>query len=160
MNILGAVLGFVTKPIEILLKTRQAKKAAEAGMLSDLVKAETEAKIIEIKSKADIAAARAQLKAKQAEHEANWEVAQVQNAMSSWKDEYLTVIISIPLLITFLIPVLAAMVGTEDAVMRIQYAIEGGWELLGKAPQEYWYLTAASFAASFGLKGLAQFWSK
>lgn len=77
--------------------------------------------------------------------DSNWENIQAGNAGSSWKDEWFTVLFSIPCILAFfpsMVPV----------VME-------GFAVLNGMPDWYKAFLGAAVAASFGLRGLAN-WKK
>lgn len=69
-------------------------------------------------------------------NEAEWNLQSIRN--SSWKDEYLTIILSIPMILCFF-PSLA------DDVLN-------GFNILAQTPEWYRYLIGAMVASGFGLK--------
>ena len=79
-------------------------------------------------------------------NEQTWEQSAQDNAGKSWKDEWWTIIITAPLVMAF-IPSLAPYV-TE------------GFDALSDVPDWYKAFAAASVAASFGIKKLADVWGK
>lgn len=68
----------------------------------------------------------------------NWEQLQAQASMTSWKDEWFTVLLSIPFAMCF-IPELA------------QYA-HVGFEQLTKTPEWYRWMFGMAVSASFGIR--------
>ena len=99
------------------LKNRQKIKAAEA---------ESKARVIE----------------KSADNVADWERQQAINANNSWKDEYLLVVFTIPVIMGF-IPSLAP------------YVLEG-FKVLDNMPEWYRYFLGVAVAASFGVRKAAR----
>ncbi len=77
--------------------------------------------------------------------EQNWDEIQAQNAGSSWKDEYLTIILTAPFVAMFL----AVVFDAGEMVQRFKAAFK---VLDEDVPDEYWYLLSVVVAASFGLK--------
>ena len=77
--------------------------------------------------------------------DSNWENIQAGNAGSSWKDEWFTLLFSIPCILAFYEPAV-------PAVMR-------GFSVLEGMPDWYKAFLGAAVAASFGLRGLAN-WKK
>ena len=71
-------------------------------------------------------------------HEANWDEVQAQASQNSWKDEWLTILISIPLIMAF--------------VPGMEAYIYAGFKVLEDCPDWYQYLVGVVFAASFGIK--------
>jgi len=70
---------------------------------------------------------------------AEWEKLQAQGAANSWKDEYWTLILSVPAIMCF-IP------GTVETV-------QAGFAALDTMPEYYRYFLGISITASFGIKG-------
>jgi hypothetical protein len=72
--------------------------------------------------------------------ETDYDLAALSGQVSSWKDEYLTILLSLPVIGSF-VP------GVQDSVVR-------GWDYLGKAP--VWFQTSfiGVIAATFGLRWL------
>jgi len=79
------------------------------------------------------------------QQDANWENIHANNASSSWKDEWFTILFSIPCILAFfpsMVPV----------VMQ-------GFAALDGMPDWYKGFLGAAVAASFGIRGLAN-WKK
>ena len=77
--------------------------------------------------------------------DSNWENIHASNASSSWKDEWFTILFSIPCILAFfpsMVPI----------VME-------GFRVLDQMPDWYKAFLGAAVAASFGLRGLAN-WKK
>ena len=125
---LGALLG----PISSLAGTWLEGHVAEK-------KAKSEAKITTSRSEAKI-------KERQATGEIDWDIAQAKASSSSWKDEWLTVLFSIPLVLAF-IP------GCEDIVQI-------GFNQLQLMPDWYKYALSIIVAASFGVRGATKLFKK
>lgn len=79
-------------------------------------------------------------------HEANWDAIQAEASKSSWKDEWLTILISIPLVLAF--------------VPGMDSILERGFDLLEKCPDWYQYLVGVVFAASFGIKKVTDIFAR
>lgn len=77
--------------------------------------------------------------------EQEWNLEQAKNSASSWKDEWLTILISIPLILSF--------TGYEDVVER-------GFAALETMPDFYKTAVGVVFAASFGVQKLTQMFKK
>ena len=75
-------------------------------------------------------------------NEANWDEVQAEGSKSSWKDEYWTIIFSIPLVLCF-IP------------SMVEY-VEAGFRALQIVPEWYRYCVMSLVAASVGIKKLSQ----
>ena len=77
--------------------------------------------------------------------DSNWENIHATNASTSWKDEWFTVLFSVPCVLAFfpeMVPV-----------------VMSGFEVLNNMPEWYKAFLGAAVAASFGLRGLAN-WKK
>ena len=136
--ILGELLG---GPIKDLTETRKATKAA---------KMEASIKLIEAKAKLEQAKLEAQaaMQIKQVDMEANWEQEAVRQASTSWKDEYWTIVLSIPLILVFVGPL-------QDDILK-------GFDALMKVPVWYQAAVMAALSFAFGLRALNKFtdWKK
>ena len=69
---------------------------------------------------------------------AAWEKYMAQGSMTSWKDEYWTIIISIPMIAAFIPPAVPWVLA--------------GFVVLSDMPQWYLYFVGISFGAAFGVK--------
>lgn len=107
-----------------------------------------------LQGKADKNAAAAQLKLVEAESKAkillsketstaDWERIMAENSDGSWKDEFFSIVLAIPLFLCF-IP------GMEGVVAH-------GFEQLSMAPDWYFWALLTAISASFGVKGAKQF---
>jgi hypothetical protein len=72
--------------------------------------------------------------------EADWDTNAQQDMKTSWKDEYLTILFSMPLILAF-------FPQTQDAVLK-------GFETLAKTPEWYMMLVMGIVAGVFGLRWL------
>ena len=97
-------------------------------------------KIAEAKINAKVARynAEAARATKAIDAETNWDLAALEASKDSWKDEWLTLLLSMPFIGSF-IP------GIQDAVLK-------GWEYVAKAPTWYQIAFLGIVAASFGLR--------
>ena len=102
-------------------------------------KANTEMKVAEAK-------ARATVMEKQATGEIDWDLEAIRGARNSWKDEWLVILFSIPLILAF-IP------GGEEVV-------QNGFAQLEKMPEWYQYSLGVIIAASFGVRSATRFFGK
>jgi hypothetical protein len=73
-----------------------------------------------------------------AQNLADWEKVQAKNSRDSWKDEYWTIILSVPFLAAF----------NGDWVKHIQ----AGFHVLSTLPDWYQYALLMSIGASFGVR--------
>jgi len=129
MNILSFVTDVVLGPVTSLVKGWQDRKSAKLKSDLQVQEAKTQAMIDKISTgqKADIA----------------WENTSIEQ--SSWKDEYWTLILSIPLIMCF-IPGL------------LQY-VQAGFEALNSTPPWYRWAIGIAIGSSFGYRKIADFMS-
>lgn len=99
-----------------------------------------------LRGRKEIQQATIQKEVSQLQNEANWDLAQAEASKSSWKDEWLTILISIPMIMAF-IP------GLEDNV-------RAGFDNLENCPDWYQYLIGVVFAASFGIKKVTDIFAR
>jgi len=102
-------------------------------------KAETGAKVAKAKAEATIME-------KKATGEIDWDLEMARGSQSSWKDEWLTILFSIPL-------VLAFVPGMEEIVAN-------GFAQLEAMPQWYQYSLGVIVAASFGVRSATRLFGK
>ena len=102
-------------------------------------KAETGAKVARAKAEATIME-------KKATGELEWDLEMARGSQSSWKDEWLVILFSVPLILAF-IP------GMEGVVAN-------GFKQLEAMPQWYQYSLGIIVAASFGVRSATKFFGK
>ena len=102
-------------------------------------KAETGAKVAKAKAEATIME-------RKATGELEWDLEMARGSQSSWKDEWLVILFSIPLILAF-IP------GTEEVVAN-------GFQQLEQMPEWYQYSLGVIVAASFGVRSATKFFGK
>ena len=107
------------------------------GPVADLGKTWLEGKVAKTKAKAE---AEAKVMVTQAESAADWETAMARASNQSWKDEGITILFSIPLILAFIPP----------AVPHVQE----GFRVLSTMPEWYQYGLSVIIAASFGVRGV------
>lgn len=117
MALLGTLLGPVTELVGGVLKNRQA-----------IGKAKQAAKLEQIKSGAD------------------WEAKMAAASGASWKDEFWTVVLAVPV---FMVGYAIAM--NDTSVIE---RVELGFEALNSLPEWYQYLLFLAVSASFGIRGV------
>lgn len=93
--------------------------------------AKTEAEVEKAKAEAEVYRARATA-------DISWDAAMAEATRSSWKDEYLTILLSLPLIIAF-------FPGGAEVVRR-------GFAALHDVPEWYVVSLGAAVAASFGVR--------
>jgi hypothetical protein len=84
------------------------------------------------------AEAQAKVIVKSAESDANWEAIMAKHSGQSWKDEWLTILFSIPLILVFFPPLV------DD--------VQAGFAALETMPSWYQYTLSIIVAASFGVR--------
>ena len=102
-------------------------------------KAETGAKVACAKAEATIME-------RKATGELDWDLEMAKGSQSSWKDEWLTILFSIPLILAF-VP------GMEEIVAN-------GFRQLQEMPEWYQYSLGVIVAASFGVRSATKFFGK
>lgn len=113
LNPLTSVLKAVASPVTTWIEGRNTVSKA---------KAEAEAEVVKTAAKSS----------------ADWEKIQAVNAGQSWKDEWLTLLFSIPLILCFF----------PDTVVYVQ----NGFDALEQMPDWYQYTLSVIVAASFGVR--------
>ena len=97
-----------------------------------------------IDGKTAIQKAEATIKMKEATGEIDWDLAAIRATQGSWKDEYVLILFSIPLVLSFC--------GEWGRAI-----VADGFQALSGMPDWYQYSLGAIVAASLGTKGLAKF---
>lgn len=109
-----------------------------------------EGQINKSKAKATLAQTEAEAKAEvmktAATHDSKWELIMAESTKGSWKDELVTVVVLIPVILCF-VP------GMEEIV-------KNGFDRLSELPDWYQYLVFLVCSAALGIKGLDKFRSK
>ena len=120
------------------------------GPIADLAGTWLSGKVEEKKAQAATKVAKAQAEAivmqKKATGEIDWDLEMAKGSQTSWKDEWLTILFSIPLILAF-IP------GMEDLVRN-------GFQQLEQMPEWYQYSLGVIVAASFGVRSATKFFGK
>ena len=109
-----------------------------------------EGQVSKQKAKATLAQTEAEAKAEimktAATHDSKWELIMAKSTQSSVKDEIVTVVVLIPVILVF-IP------GMEEVV-------KNGFERLNELPEWYTYLLFLTISAALGIKGVDKFRKK
>ena len=116
------------------------------GVASDAIGGYVETKKAKAKQKLVQIEAETTIMEKQIAGEIDWDVTAQKNSSGSWKDEYLTILFSIPLLLCF-VP------------FTVEY-VERGFEALAMTPDWYKYTLGVIVSASFGIKGATKMFGK
>jgi len=125
---LNLLIGPVTELAGTWLNGKVEKTKAEAA--TKVAKAKAEAVIMEKKATGEI----------------DWDLEMAKGSSNSWKDEWLTILFSIPLILAF-IP------GMEEVV-------KNGFLQLEAMPEWYQYSLGVIVAASFGVRSATKFFGK
>jgi len=118
-----------------------------ASLAGTWLNGKVETKAAETKVKVAKAEAEAQIMLSRATSEADWEKIMAQGSQSSWKDEWLTILFSIPLILVF----------TGDWGREV---VQNGFVALDSMPQWYSYTLGVIVAASFGVRSATKFFGK
>jgi hypothetical protein len=121
------ILGPITAIASTYLEGRNKKAEAKAAL--EVAKLNAESQILEKKVAGEI----------------DWDITQAKASQDSWKDEWLTLI--------FTLPILFLLFGEEERVNAFFIA-------LGNCPEWYQYLLGTIVAASFGFRGAAKIMKK
>ena len=120
------------------------------GPIANIAGSWMDGKVEQTKAKAATNVAKAKAEAvimeKKATGEIDWDLEMAKGSHSSWKDEWLTILFSIPLILAF-IP------GMEEVVAN-------GFAQLQAMPQWYQYSLGVIVAASFGVRSATKFFGK
>ena len=125
---LTALIGPIANLAGTWLEGKVEKSKAETG--ANVARAKAEATIME----------------KKATGELEWDLEMARGSQSSWKDEWLVILFSVPLILAF-IP------GMEGVVAN-------GFAQLEAMPQWYQYSLGIIVAASFGVRSATKFFGK
>jgi hypothetical protein len=120
------------------------------GPLTDLAGTWLNGKVEKTKAEAATKVAKAKAEAvimeKKATGEIDWDLEMARGSSNSWKDEWLTILFSIPLILAF-VP------GMEEVVAN-------GFARLNEMPEWYQYSLGVIVAASFGVRSATKFFGK
>jgi len=101
-----------------------------------------------MKNKAEEKQAKHKAKMTMIKNDADWESKAVDATQNSWRDEFWTIVLSIPI---FMIGY-SIVVGDPDIVIRV----EDGFQALAQLPEWYQYLLFIAISSSFGIKGVSK----
>lgn len=121
-KLLGALLGAPAEAVAEYFKERQRLKS--------------ELKLKKLEGKVKIEQAKAEMEVRKLEADNAWELAQIAN--SGWKDEWVLILLSIPLVLVF-IPEMAPY-------------IQQGFSVLATTPEWYRWLILIIFGAIYGIR--------
>jgi hypothetical protein len=124
---------------------------ALVGPIANLAGTWLNGKVEKQKAKNEVAVATAKAEAvvmqKKATGEIDWDLKMADASASSWKDEWLTIIFSVPLVLSF----------CGDWGRQI---VADGFEALATMPEWYQYTLGVIVAASFGVRSATKFFGK
>lgn len=106
-----------------------------------------EYKLAKLQGKIDATKAKAQYRAEQLRQHGEWSQGMVSQMTSSWKDEFVLVLVALPLIFVPFFP---------DRVLHV-------FEVLKETPQWYMWLMLTIFSAVYGIKpalNKLNFWNK
>lgn len=119
------------------------------GPVAKIASTWVEGRVKKVEAKTRMKVAEAEAKAvimeKKVTGEIDWDIEMAKSSDGSWKDEWLTVVFTLPLLLL--------MFGEYDRVSDFFF-------ILDSAPDWYQYLLGTIVAASFGFRGAAKFMGK
>ena len=119
-----------------------------ASLAGTWLNGKVETKAAETKAKVARAEAEAQIMVSAATSEAEWEKIMAQGTQNSWKDEYLVLLFSIPLILAFL------------PFEWANAAVANGFVALETMPQWYSYTLGVIVASSFAVRSATKFFGK
>lgn len=126
---IGSLLGPITNIVGGIVQGKMEQKAAETKM--KVAKADAQAKIM----------------LSQATSEADWDKIMAEGYHNSWKDEYLVILLTFPMILCF----------CGDWGRTV---VAEGFIALQNMPSFYQYFVGSAVAASFGIKGAAKVFGK
>ena len=100
-----------------------------------------------IEGKTAVKKAEAETKMKIATGEIDWDIAAMKATENSWKDEWITLLFSIPLILAF----------CGDWVNQI---VQDGFLALSNMPSWYQYSLGGIVSASIGMRGVSKYFGK
>jgi len=133
------IFSFITKPITSVVSGWQDRKTLDAESIVHLNKVRLEHKVAleEATNKAKIARLE-----NEASVVADYDTQAVKNMQSSWKDEYLILLHTLP------------VYGYVIPSTKLHEGLDRLWEKLGSAGYEWWIVYIGIVASTFGLRWL------
>ena len=118
-----------------------------ANLAGTWLNGKVETKAAETKAKVARAEAEAQIMVSAATSEAEWEKIMAQGTQNSWKDEYLVLLFSIPLILSF----------CGEGGRKI---VEDGFAALSTMPDWYSYTLGVIVSSTFAVRSATKFFGK
>tara|TARA_R110000851_G_scaffold153225_1_gene295200 strand:- start:184 stop:534 length:351 start_codon:yes stop_codon:yes gene_type:complete len=100
-----------------------------------------------LEGKVAVQKANAEIKVKQATGEIDWDIEAIKATQNSWKDEWITLLFSIPLILAF-----SGDWGTQ--------IVQAGFTSLETMPTWYQYSLGGIVSASIGMRSVSKFFGK
>ena len=120
------------------------------GPLASLASSVIEGQISKSKAKATLAQTEAEAKAEvmktAATHDSKWELIMAESTKSSLRDEIVTVVVLIPVILVF--------------IPGMEQVVKNGFDRLNELPEWYQYLVFLVCSAALGIKGVDKFRKK
>ena len=117
------------------------------GPLASLASSVIEGQISKSKAKATLAQTEAEAKAEvmktAATHDSKWELIMAESTKSSLRDEIVTVVVLIPVILVF--------------IPGMEQVVKNGFDRLNELPEWYQYLIFLVCSAALGIKGVDKF---
>ncbi len=117
------------------------------GPLASLASSVIEGQISKSKAKATLAQTEAEAKAEvmktAATHDSKWELIMAESTKSSLRDEIVTVVVLIPVILVF--------------IPGMEQVVKNGFDRLNELPEWYQYLVFLVCSAALGIKGVDKF---
>ncbi len=98
-----------------------------------------------LKNKAEEKQAKHKAKLEVIKNDADWESKMADASASSWKDEFWTIILAIPIFMV------GWAIATDD--MSVVTRVEASFKALSELPEWYQYLLFIAISSSFGIRG-------
>lgn len=99
-----------------------------------------------LKNKAEVKQATHEANLKKIQQESNWEDTMAQGSLTSWKDEWFTVVLSVPVVAVGF----GIALDNPTVLVRTKEALEA----LSGLPEWYQYLLYIAVLSSFGIRGV------
>ena len=120
------------------------------GPISSLASSFVEGQVSKQKAKATLAQTEAEAEAEimktAATHDSKWELIMAEGTKGSWKDELVTIVVLIPVVLVF--------------IPGMEQVVKNGFDRLNELPDWYQYLVFLVCSAALGIKGLDKFRKK
>ena len=117
------------------------------GPLASLASSVIEGQISKSKARATLAQTEAEAKAEvmktAATHDSKWELIMAESTKSSLRDEIVTVVVLIPVILVF--------------IPGMEQVVKNGFDRLNELPEWYQYLVFLVCSAALGIKGVDKF---